>query len=181
MITDKIKIINKIGTDMLEAGLYHNFASLNTNYKDFGKYDCTPLNTILFADSGGDGVHYSYLPIDEYTNPIVMTVPTNFGRTMESYNLILAEDLDEFLSLGYYYGWGLFDGLYYHKELTLKELSVDGNHKFANENECIFLEKIISHFNLKPLMIDDDRLKYLKDTYFEKLEFNEEFVKSISK
>lgn len=180
MIPDKIKIINKIGTDMLEAGLHHNFAALITNYKDFGKYDCTPLNTILFAYTGGDGVHFSYLSIDEYVNPIVMTVPTNFGRTMESYNLILAEDLDEFLSLGYYHGWGLFEGLYYHRAHTLKELSVEEKYNFSNKNEGIFLEKIISHFNLKPLMIDEERLKYLKNTYFEKLEFNEEFVKSIS-
>ena len=88
-------------------------------------------------------------------NPIELTVPTNFGRIIESCNLILAEDLDEFLGLGYYYGWGLFDGLSYNKELTLKELSVEEKYDFSNKNESIFLEKLISQFNLKPLMINE--------------------------
>lgn len=94
-------------------------------------------------------------------------------------NLVLAENLEEFLNLGYFLGWGLFDGLFYHKDITLQEFEIGDSYEFGNRNEGIFLEKIISHFKLKPRSLNEERLKFLKDKYFEKLEFNQEFIDTL--
>lgn len=86
MINEMIKEINSIGVKMIEDGYHHNFAGLITNNKYLEKHNCTPINTILFACTGGDGVHFSYLPISDVINPIVMTVPANWGQTIEAFN-----------------------------------------------------------------------------------------------
>jgi hypothetical protein len=97
---DCIRQINEIGEDLISKGYQHNFAGLITNWYELGKYDCTPLNTVLFAFTGSNGVHFSYLEIEKDISPIIMTVPTNWGNTPYAYNVILAHNMDEFLGLG---------------------------------------------------------------------------------
>lgn len=78
------------------------------------EYFCTPLNTLTFASTGGDGVHYGLLsiagaPFDQL--PVVMTVPMS-----DQNNVVVAETLKEFLGLGYFVGW-----------FSLEQLSYDAN------------------------------------------------------
>src|SRR5688572_19385617 len=59
----------------------------------------TPKNATVFARTGGDGVHYSLLHLDNEAtdlSPVVMTVPF-FGT---SPNVIVGETFLEFLCLG---------------------------------------------------------------------------------
>ena len=67
-------------------------------------YESTPLNSLAFAKTGGDGVHFSLLRIGGGTrgpSPIVMTVPMNFGNE----NLVLGSNIREFLCLGCQVGY----------------------------------------------------------------------------
>ena len=63
-----------------------------------GGYWCTPLNTLAFAWTGGDGEHYSFLVqrrrVDRHS-PIVLTAPSS-----DSLNLIVAPDFETFLRAG---------------------------------------------------------------------------------
>jgi hypothetical protein len=63
-----------------------------------GGYWCTPLNTLAFARTGGDGEHYSFLihgrKVDENT-PIVLTAPSS-----DNLNLIVAPNFETFLRAG---------------------------------------------------------------------------------
>jgi hypothetical protein len=64
-----------------------------------GGYDSTPRNSIAFAGTGGDGVHFSFALHDDRAledSPIVMTVPMSFGHE----NLIVGENLRDFLAVG---------------------------------------------------------------------------------
>ena len=82
--------------------LYFDYSGLIPVKDETFRYSSSPINTEVFANTGGDGVHYSILEISEKVQPVVMTVPMNFGPSMKSYNLILGENLNEFLSLGFY-------------------------------------------------------------------------------
>jgi hypothetical protein len=75
------------------------------------EYFCTPLNTLTFATTGGDGVHYGLLQMPGFAcdeQPIVMTVPMGNHS-----NLVVAESLEEFLGLGYFVGWFSLEQLAY--------------------------------------------------------------------
>jgi hypothetical protein len=69
-----------------------------------GGYSSTPTNTIAFAGTGGEGVHFSFLveggKVTE-KSPIVITIPMEFGHP----NFIGGESLFDFLCLGYYRGY----------------------------------------------------------------------------
>ncbi len=177
----KIKLLNDIGIDLEKAGNFHNSAGLITNLNYFEKYDCTPLNTILFAQTGVDGVHFSYLEIGLDINPIIITVPCAWGNKPNSYNCVIAETFDEFLGLGYFKGWYSLDGYFYDLEYTLEEYGINQiKHNFTNNNETIFIEKVISNFKISPKYLNTERLEYLQSNYFNRLEFSKDFIEKLS-
>lgn len=64
-------------------------------------YSETPLNALTFGSTGIDGIHFNILLMDGQLlnpSPIIMTVPM---ASKEKCNLIVGEDLIDFLSLGY--------------------------------------------------------------------------------
>lgn len=69
-----------------------------------GRYNwCTPINCRVFASTGGDGIHYSFLVEDERVtekSPVVITMPADFGESS-----IVAESLKAFLSQGLLSGY----------------------------------------------------------------------------
>jgi hypothetical protein len=63
-------------------------------------YDVTPTNSVMFARTGGDGVHFSFVTkggVWSEASPIVMTCP---GAGSARHNVIVGADLVEFLRLG---------------------------------------------------------------------------------
>jgi len=63
-----------------------------------GEYWCTPLNTLAFARTGGDGEHYSFLVQQRSVNsssPVVLTAPSS-----SHHNYIVAPDFETFLRAG---------------------------------------------------------------------------------
>lgn len=71
-------------------------------------YDATPPDAITFASTGGDGVHFS-ASLGASSPLIVMTVPMQFDRP----NVVLGQDLREFLSLGCASGYFQLEQLAY--------------------------------------------------------------------
>lgn len=80
-----------------------------------GGYSCTPINSVAFASTGGDGVHFSLVDLGDgpaESSPVVMTVPMAFGDDLRS-NWVLGADLREFLALGFHGGWFTLEQLAY--------------------------------------------------------------------
>jgi hypothetical protein len=65
---------------------------------------CTPINTLAFAHTGGEGVHFSFL-VDEGKitehSPIVITIPSPGDQP----NYIGGASLFDFLCLGFHRGY----------------------------------------------------------------------------
>jgi hypothetical protein len=84
-------------------------------------YPSTPVNSFTFAHTGGDGVHFSLVTLTgklSEDSPVVMTVPMNFGKD----NLIVGENLIEFLSLGEQLGYFFLEQLVYDEAKTIEWL-----------------------------------------------------------
>lgn len=130
-------------------------------------YFCTPKNSLTFAATGGDGVHFGFLDKDRlHQGPIVMTVPMS-----EPFNVIVAEDLEEFFSIGYYVGWFSLEQLVYNAEETIEYFSKPDEEFDEKENR--FLELIRSKMNLKYQPLTKSRLEELKVRYFDLVEISE--------
>lgn len=69
-----------------------------------GGYWCTPTNSLAFARTGGNGVHFSFLVRNgkvTRSSPVVVTIPCEFGQP----NFIGGATLKDFLNLGYHRGY----------------------------------------------------------------------------
>lgn len=85
------------------CGLSHvGLILVNPLYDEEVRYQgCTPLNCRVFACTGGDGVHYSFLVEDDSItedSPVVVTYP-------EDESSVVASSLKEFLSKGLISGY----------------------------------------------------------------------------
>ena len=141
------------------------------------RYDTTPINTHVFATTCGEGVHFSLLEITDKIQPIIMTVPCNSGNSIKDNNIIIAENLNEFLSLGFYNGWGYLEQVCYDKEWAISFHSKeDTDPDYQNSIDFIFTKKIRNTFgiNHQPLLLE--RLKELEEKYFHLLEFEPEIL-----
>ncbi|MEO0895307.1 MAG: hypothetical protein AAFY71_02730 [Bacteroidota bacterium] len=130
------------------------------------RYDCTPINAVPFAQTGGNGVHFSLLNGKNekgYSGPIVMTSPM-----ADEYNIIVSEDFEEFFSLGYYNGWFALEEIAYNLRNAVQYYAIEDKEK--DEVDRAFLKMLRDHigFSHSPLRIS--RLEYLNATYFWKLE-----------
>jgi hypothetical protein len=125
-------------------------------------YDVTPKNTFCFASTGGDGVHYSFVcdgrPTDN--SPIVMTVPMN------DHNIIVGENLLEFLALGYYYGYFALEQLSYARDKTIAILDKNEYLRHFGNYEKELLSEISNAFLLKPWNNHKQRISELESKYF---------------
>lgn len=163
--------------------LFFDFAGIIPDDEIF-RYDCTPLNTTIFARTGGDGVHYSFLEISETLQPIVMTVPMNFGTSIKDYNWILGDNLNEFLSLGYFNGWFPLEQLCHKKEqdwvIRFYEKENDDK-EYQSEGDIQFVRKLRTKLNFEHIPLNLDRIKKLEEMYFEQLRFKDEFIERLNR
>lgn len=91
----------------------------------WGGYWCTPENSLEFASTGGDGVHFSLVQINGSVteeSPVVMTVPANSGGA-EHANAIVGSSLMNFLRFGLIRGYFAMEQLVYQRDLTLQAYS----------------------------------------------------------
>ncbi len=149
----------------------------------------TPINSFTFAQTGGDGVHFSLVTLEGKVlenSPVVMTVPMNYGKV----NLIVGENLLEFLCLGEQLGYFFLEQLVYNEEETIEWLSHPK--EFINKEYGInpsgafppdsFLEKerllsiLRKEFELKPWNNLKSRLDELQNKFLGMLEFHTEIT-----
>lgn len=130
-------------------------------------YFCTPKNSLTFASTGGDGVHFGFLDSENLNeSPIVMTVPMS-----DSYNVVVAEHLEEFFSIGYHVGWFALEQLVYDQEETIEYFSKPDEE--TEENEIRFLELIRNKIQIQHMPLTLERLEELKEKYFDQIEISE--------
>ena len=172
--------INEIENEF--PNLFFGYAGLIPENDQENRYNCTPLNTKIFAGTGGNGVHFSVLEISEGIQPIVMSVPMNLGNVLSDYNKVIAENLNEFLSIGFYNGWSQLEDLCYDIEGVIDfYLSENMDKDFQNDADIHFVKKIREKLNFPHIALRKARLMELEQTYFDKLQFKPEFVEETTK
>ena len=126
----------------------------------------TPSNSIAFASTGGDDVHFSLVRHGKNlgdNSPVVMTVPVG-GDDVRAINLILGSNLHEFLCLGCVHGYFELEQLFYDPAVTIAQLSSpepnDGDAKAA-ETLGVYRREL----GLKPWKDIGTRLQELDDQF----------------
>lgn len=150
---------------------------LLTELKHHG-YWCTPINTVTFAKTGGDGVHFGFLCGSEMPNenqPIVMTLPC-----ADNCNIIVAESFIEFLSLGCRSGYFDLEQIEYRPEKHIAQLDTQCYSQDASEHEIKLLKIIESEFSLKPWTAHANRFLELEALYFSTLKYSDEYHEIIT-
>ena len=137
------------------------------------EYWCTPTNTISFATTGGDGVHFGFLsdtdtPTDN--SPIVMTLPS-----ADTSNIIIGENFKEFLSFGCRLGYFELEQIEYQPEIYIPFLDTHSYPEDMTKNEIDMLKTIEKEFELKPIKNHKSRLNELKLKYISNLKYSEEY------
>ena len=124
------------------------------------EYWCTPRNSITFASTGGDGVHYGILDIGagfSDASPVVMTVPM-----CDTPNTIVGESLLDFLALGCRQGYFTLEQLIYQRDLQLAALDSQDFDPDATEEERGMLESISLRFDISPWSDHASKLEQLR-------------------
>ncbi len=130
-----------------------------------------PANCAVFADTGGDGVCFSFLTINGKANhksPVIMTVPISWPS-----QIVVGENLFEFLCLGSRFGFFCLEGLSHYPKKLIKAYNDQEQQLYFSEpfgNELKLLKRLRKKFSLKPWTNIDKRLKELKKSYLSKLD-----------
>jgi hypothetical protein len=154
--------------------LYLYYAGITPAEGESSRYFCTPTNTQIFAKTEGDGVHYSLLELSPDIQPVIMTVPMNYGDSMEAYNWVIAENLEEFLSLGYYNGWFPIEELCYDNNAIINFYAQENlEEDYQNSGDIQFVKKLRTQLGYSHVPLNNKRLLELKEKYFGLLTFEE--------
>jgi hypothetical protein len=124
-----------------------------------GGYDDSPVGSVMFASTGGDGVHFSVLPVSDGTDAVVMTVPMQGDDP----NHVLGASLPEFLALGFRTGYFVLEQLAYPWGRTglLARLGGTAQHSIEDADRAL-VSRISREFGLSPWPDVSARLDELK-------------------
>ena len=131
-------------------------------------YWCTPRNSLTFARTGGGGTHYSVMSLGGVARaekPIIMTVPMS-----DDPNVVVGENLRDFLALGCRYGYFGLEGLVHQPEETLAALARGEFDSEVGEDDVGLLRHLSDTFGLRPWANPSKRLAELKKKYHPQLE-----------
>lgn len=177
---DYKKAISEVGlqTKIKCPNSYLGYTGIEPIYDQGFKYNPSPINTQVFARTGGNGVHFSLLEISSTIQIVVITIPTAFADSIKRYNVIIAENLYEFLSLGYFNGWYQLEDLSYNPERTIKFYEAENKNEdyLLQKSDLIFVNFLRNHLKYNHCILSENRLKELEGKYFCKLKFNKEFM-----
>ena len=111
--------------------------------ENFG-YHCTPVNSLAFGATGGDGIHLSLLNGEPRDGAVVLTTPTG-----DNPNSVVAETFSDFLRLGYFGGWGWLEELGYVTTPATLQGKYAQDPKLAKPARRL-LQELRSTFTLEP-------------------------------
>ncbi|WP_254513197.1 hypothetical protein [Anatilimnocola floriformis] len=150
----------------------------NPDQLTHGGYSCTPTNTVAFASTGGDGVHFSFLVRDDrvgVNSPVVLTAPSNFGNE----NCILAENFRTFLRMGLRRGYFAMEQLSYSPTEALhvygtpdwKPSSKSDHSKgyVLDDREVRVLQFVAKRLQLEPFSCTPEDFQAMQDRYMQVL------------
>lgn len=127
-------------------------------------YEATPRSALVFASTGGDGVHFSLIP-NEMTAPenwpVVMTVPMQFDRP----NLVVGANLPEFLGLGLKVGYFGLEQLAYDFDGMIRLLDRNQTGDESEDAMASTLQAIAEAFSISPWREHRRRLQWLQQNY----------------
>ncbi|WP_238015603.1 hypothetical protein KZZ52_55580 [Dactylosporangium sp. AC04546] len=111
-------------------------------------YDSTPINVTTFASTGGDGVHFSVVNVNDGNGvwPVVMTVPMAFDCP----NTIVGGDLREFLALGCRTGYLYLERLAYGWGRQASIAGLEAGTPPEDAEEAVLLRHLGEEFDLRP-------------------------------
>ena len=136
-------------------------------------YWCTPVNTITFATTGGDGVHYGLLAIDgviSNASPVIVTLPC--ARTC---NIVVGETLHDFLRLGSKVGYFVLEQIEYQPSVYIPLLD-SGTHLAEMEDEEVdLLQQSTKKLSLEPWPHHESKFNFLKREYLPMLQYPDEY------
>jgi hypothetical protein len=131
----------------------------------------TPINTIAFAETGGDFVHFSLVTSNGKVSdecPVVVTIPSSLDSVWEQ-NFIVGESLQEFLCLGCVAGYDLFEELNVEDwSEVAAQLAIPPDDKEAKEA----LGQLRRELKLKPMRDIERKLRDLDDGKRSMLQFD---------
>jgi hypothetical protein len=135
-------------------------------WDSFASHTSTPINVVPFATTGGDGTHYSLLPLPETCPddwPVVMTVPFGWDRP----NTVVGATLHEFLCLGCFFGYFALEQLAYdhEREETIAELGLRSDPEDAWPRKKHLLAQMRAKFELAPWNSVRSRLNELDSQF----------------
>jgi hypothetical protein len=149
-----------------------------------GGYYCTPKNTLMFASTGMDGEHFSFLVCDDAIDsesPIILTVPCNYdGNT----NVVVAKDFRTFLCLGLRHGFFALGEFAYHPEEAIHVYTnahwkpIEEHHSsiyIPNEQQQAGLTVIANALNLQPYTYSVDEFMGLQNRFMPLLCMSDEY------
>ncbi len=100
-----------------------------------------------------------------------------FSNSIKDYNWIIGENLNEFLSIGYYNGWFPIEQLCYDNDWAINFYSKENMEEyFQNNGDIQFVKKLRNKLGYKHAPLNNQRLKELESNYFEFLKFNSEYI-----
>lgn len=145
---------------------------LSFNPKVNGGYRCSPCDSIVFADTGCDGVHFALLTDfglnkDLSQAPVICVSPMDFGNFVR----VVADNLFDFFSLSLMgHDSFLFNDFQskasyeqFLKERETKEYSEYFDHVKWEKQKEIVQERAFKQFNLKQIDSPYDYVKQLRD------------------
>jgi hypothetical protein len=128
------------------------------------EYWCTPRNAVTFARTGGGGTHFSLIAIPNVLRahqPVVMTVPMS-----DDPNVIVGENLRDFLALGCRAGYFGLEGLVHQPDEKVAELERAQYDDDAEDRAMRMLQVIETTFGLQPWANPKKRLAELKLRFY---------------
>lgn len=140
-------------------------------------YDADPLNSVCFAHTGGDGCHFSFVLQDgkwSEHSPVVMTYPP---IDFKSSNVIVGENLFEFLCLGIGTGYFVLENLALGQDREKFIASYPEKGQFRNgipDDKKQALRELAARFQLQPWEKTSvgPRLAELRKRYLPTLKFD---------
>ncbi|MBN1909010.1 MAG: hypothetical protein JW818_04660 [Pirellulales bacterium] len=152
-----------------------------------GGYWCTPSNSMAFATTGGDGVHFSFIVEDDNItedSPVIVTVPAAFGDGPETASFVVGDSLRNFLRFGLHRGYFALEQLTYYRDLTLQVYSSPEwqptekwHHSVGyllHENGQRIRDFLAERFSLTPLAYTADEFDALQNRFKPLLEYPSE-------
>ncbi|MBD2090063.1 hypothetical protein H6F67_09380 [Microcoleus sp. FACHB-1515] len=131
-------------------------------------YYCTPLNVKTFAGTGCDGVHFSFLEMDDRplsNSPVIMTVPTNFHGQQ---NVIIGENLYDFLCLGCRAGYSVLEEFSWSNG-QLEPIRSNQYADYLDQQQINLIEILNQELSLEPWSSLEDKIISLNSTYLSHL------------